>query len=133
MITATKPLSTKELSALYDRIYNIADRLFKKHNPCNICTKNKKLCCTGYPTGRERLCCEGCWDMKTDHYSLFGCTTKCLACKIYLCTSVNKENKLLVHRLFRLRDIAHRYIPYLLCYQSKEQWLKLIKESYENS
>lgn len=127
MITAE--LDIEKLSVLYDRIYNIADRLIKKHNPCNIHTKDKKLCCTGYPMGMERLCCEDCWNMKIDHYSLFGCTTNCLACKIYLCHAAKKENKLLAHRLLKIKIFAEKHIPNLCCYQSKEQWLKRTKDN----
>ena len=35
----TTTADIEKLSALYDRIYDIADRLIKKHNPCNIHTK----------------------------------------------------------------------------------------------
>ena len=124
MITAE--LDVEKLSALYDRIYDIADRLIKKYNPCKIHIKDKKLYCTGYPTGslHGRLCCEGCWEKKIDHYSLFGCTTKCLPCKTYLCMSAGKENRLLAHRLFKLRDFVIKHFPATRCYQSKEQWLE---------
>ena len=128
-LTSTQPqqLSIRELSALYDRIYDIADRLIKKHNPCKIHTKNKKLYCICFPTGRKRLCCYGCWNMEIDHYSLFGCTTKCLLCKTYLCKAANRENILLAHRLTKLKKFMHKYIPALYCYTSKEQWLKQIE------
>lgn len=128
--TAVKnKLSTEGLSVLYDRIYNIADRLIKKHNPCKIHTKNKKLCCVGFPTGRKRLCCYGCYNMKIDHYSLFGCTTECLPCKTYLCPNAQYENKVLYKRLCKLRGFAQKHIPSICCYQSKEQWSIMLEEN----
>lgn len=129
MATATKipKLSIAELSALYDRIYNIADRLIKKYNPCNIHTKNKRLCCTSHPEGHitrlKRLCCNNCWWAEVDHYSLFGCATKCLLCKLYLCEEAGEENKLLSYRLHKLKSFALKHL-YLHYFQSKEQWLK---------
>jgi len=74
----SKPLSTKELtieemSALYERIYDISDRLLKKHNPCNIHkeiqphhlfpTKLEEI--TTCKSRRvDSLCCNSCkyWD-----------------------------------------------------------------------
>ena len=104
MPTAIKPTtkSITELSAIYDRIYDIADRLIKKHNPCNIYTKivpAKKLFfnpifpeqlientyCNSNGTVNA-LCCEGCkyWDK--------GCTVKALGCKLFLCQCVKNKN-----------------------------------------
>ena len=101
-------VNIEKLFALYDRIYDIADRLIKKHNPCKIHTKNKKLCCVTHPMGKERLCCTGCWDNNggTDHYSFFGCAVKCLKCKTHLCGRAERENKLLHKRLHRLEIFA---------------------------
>jgi len=129
-LTSIQPqqLSTKELSALYDRIYDIADRLIKKYNPCKIHTKNKRLCCETYPMGKERLCCTGCWDNEnTDHYSFFGCTVKCLKCKTWLCVKAETGNKLLYHRLCKLQNFAFDHLPPYWYYESKEQWLKQIE------
>ena len=129
MITATKSLSVAELSALYDRIYDIADRLIKKHNPCKIHTKDKKLCCVDYPRGRWRLCCNNCFYEKIDHWSFFGCTIKCLPCKLYLCDAVMQKNKRLSNKLYRLKRFAYKYGLALTSdyFMSKEQWLKQIR------
>ena len=133
MITAeldTEKLNMEKLSALYDRIYDIADRLIKKHNPCKIHTKDKKLRCISYPTGAKRLCCSGCWDNsyngKIDHYSFFGCTVKCLKCKTHLCSIATEENQLLNNRLHKLGKFAFDNLPSFYYYQSKERWLKRI-------
>ena len=134
MLTATKPkakLSVAELSALYDRIYNIADRLLKKHNPCKIHIKDKKLCCMGYPTGKNRLCCYNCFHEKIDHWSFFGCTVKCLSCKLYLCDRIIEKNKQLFNRLCRLKGFAYKHglVSTRYYFTSKKQWLKMMEES----
>ena len=135
MLTATKPktkLSVAELSALYDRIYDIADRLFKKYNPCNIHTKNGRLYCISHnehwnPT--HHLCCGGCIDNCTlygGHWSKGGCTTKCLPCKLYLCDYAQGKNRQFFHQLHRLKQFAYKHgLPRdSYYYMSKEQWLK---------
>jgi len=132
MKTATKSLSVAELSALYDRVYDTADKLLKKHNPCKIHTKDKKLCCTSHPKGHttrlKRLCCGGCWEeYRVDHYSLFGCATKCLRCKLWLCSEAKKENEVLDYRLGVLEKFVTYNIPEVCYYQSKEQWLRQIR------
>lgn len=107
MITLTKP--TTDVSAIYDRIYDIADRLFKKYNPCNIhTTKTGFVLCKEYKTiadvkwAQKRgyfLCCSNC-----KHQSKIGCTIKCLPCKLFHCCYIT--DKLLKKRLRKLRDIA---------------------------
>ena len=136
MITAeldTEKLNMEKLSALYDRIYDIADRLIKKHNPCKIHIKDKKLCCMCYPTGGARLCCSGCWDNGgIDHYSFFGCTVKCLKCKTWLCGKAETENKLLYHRLCKLGKFAFDNLPSFYYYQSIEKWLEHMQKKTHN-
>lgn len=132
MITATKSLSIQELSTLYDRIYDIADRLFKKYNPCNIYTKDGKLYCINHNDNRNAtlyLCCGGCigdWDGKRNYWSENGCTTKCLPCKLYLCGYAKGKNRRLCDQLFRLKQFAYKHgLPHETSYfTSKEDWLK---------
>lgn len=119
MIIATKSLSTQELSALYDRIYDIADRLFKKYNPCNIHTKNNKTRCMNKLYKHNYLCC--CmWSNECKH-SKNGCTIKCLACKLFMCSrifyvydkngiqKINKKYKHFVNKITRLKRIVNRH------------------------
>jgi len=148
MITAeldTK-LSVKELSALYDRIYDIADRLIKKHNPCNIHTEiqphhlyptklEKETVCMSYSI--NSLCCSGCkyWDK--------GCTVKSLGCKLFLCQCVT--NKILQERFRKLREYGRKHLNFTYCdvnwgnqtftysvvdkyFVSKENWLKWLEK-----
>ena len=134
----TKELSVEEMSALYDRIYNIADRLIKKHNPCNIhTTKTGYTLCKQYNTvrsvkGKEEkrhyLCCTAC-----EYQSKTGCPIKCLPCKLFLCGSI-PNGRVIIDRLYRLKVIAERkykiaLFPY---YRTKNEILKdsLRKISY---
>ena len=141
MPTATKEKTTIELSAIYDRIYDIADRLIKKHNPCNIHIEtiphhlyptklNEETVCMSYSI--NSLCCGECkyWDK--------GCTVKSLGCKLFLCQYI--KNKTLQKRFRRLRDYSIKHLSftyydtnwkqkrtYLIAsryYAPKEDWLK---------
>ena len=140
MLTATKPkakLSVAELSALYDRIYDIADRLLKKHNPCNIRTEGTKVSCT-YRLCETRLCCGGC-----DKYWDKGCTVKALGCKLFLCGAV--RNKILQKRFRKLREYGRTHLNFTYndsnwgnqtftysavdkYYTPKENWLKWLEK-----
>ncbi len=129
-------LSAKDLSALYDRIYNIADRLFKKYNPCNIHIKHKKSRCVEYHKNRgyntNRLCCSGCGEYPErdiNHWSKTGCTVKCLACKLYICPKIRQQHRRLSYQLSRLERFAsHHNISASAYFISKETWLKQIEE-----
>ena len=130
--TTTQP-NIAELSALYDRIYDIADRLLKKHNPCNIHKDGKRFSCT-YRLCGTRLCCGKChkyWDK--------GCTVKALGCKLFLCGAI--RHKVLQRRFRKLREYGRIHLSFILyfsqvkCnysivdryYISKEDWLKQIE------
>lgn len=128
--TAVKEkLSVEELSALYDRIYNIADRLFKKYSPCNIYIKNGKSSCFCYPKHKPNLCCNDCV-----HLGLFGCIAQCLACKLYMCPEISQNHPTMCKRLNRLRNITWRLgIPIRKYFTPKEKCLEHIKEKHENN
>ena len=125
-LTSTQPqqLSIIELSALYDRVYDIADRLFKKYNPCNIHTIKGGICCTSRKTNNAfGLCCGGC-----KHISKTGCTVRCLPCKLFICDTLmyvydnkgkwirNKKYKHFVDKFERLQVIAKKYGIYTYAY-----------------
>lgn len=116
-----------DLSTTYDRVYNIANKMFKKHNPCNIHTTKKGfvLCKKFYhykhvnqqqKQGRF-LCCSAC-----EHQSETGCPVKCLPCKLFCCSSVN--NKAVINKLYKLRCLAEKHgidlFPY---YRTKDEIL----------
>ena len=79
------------------------------------------------------LCCYGC------RYWNKGCTIKVLGCKLFLCSSI--KNIVLQNRFRRLQQYANQYLVFdyitggYKCsaaykyYMSKEDWLKLLKES----
>ncbi len=146
MPTAT--LNTVELSALYDRIYDIADRLIKKYNPCNICIKNNKTLCTYYTIDKHdefylpqnKLCCLYC---SKGYWSKRGCTVKSLGCKLFLCQAIT--NKILKRRFKKLREYSRKHLNFTYnnsswgnqiftysvvdkYYTPKEDWLKLMKD-----
>lgn len=58
-------------------LYDAMDKLIKKYNPCKI--RNKKCV-------RGRMCCADC-----EYLSDTGCITKCLTCKLWFCTHVDKH------------------------------------------
>ncbi len=133
--TDAKPkLSIAELSALYDRVYDIADRLLKKHNPCNIHKgrgKNKNLLfCKSHKNkygGFKQLCCSGCDnspEIGKSHWSKSGCTVKALACKLYLCPDI--RNRKLQKRFVTLREYSYSIVDKY--YVSKEDCFTLMEK-----
>lgn len=137
--TAVKErLSVDELSALYDRIYDIADRLFKKYNPCNIrMTRADNTYClyhspryrrsVTYSDSPNKLCCRGC-----EHW-LNGCTVKCLRCKLFICCSAGNKFPMFLKRLRKLKAIAYnKGLSIGGCYFPKEKWLKELRGKHEN-
>lgn len=138
----TKEMTIDELSVIYDRIYDIADRLFKKYNPCNIhTTKTGVVVCNKHSDKihnkyaqreyNEFLCCSTC-----KYLSISGCTIKCLPCKLFLCSWFYYDNSKYDYKDFkaklkRLRDIATKYG--ILVYQgayfrTKEEVLQISKD-----
>ena len=148
MITEQQ-VDIEKLSALYDRIYDIADRLIKKHNPCNICIKNNKILCTYYTIDKHdefylpqnKLCCLYC---SKGYWSKEGCTVKALGCKLFLCQVV--KNKVLKKRFQKLREYGRKHLNFDYWdenwkqsynysivdkyYISKKDWLKQLEKSY---
>ena len=106
--TVIKSTTNTNISAIYDRIYDIADRLFKKYNPCEIRIKNKRISCKCYQKGiplanKHYLCCSIC-----KHCSKNGCTVKCLACKLHRCHGI-KYPVFFMKRLNKLHKTARSY------------------------
>lgn len=73
-------------SELYDVLFDQADRIVKKVNPCNI-RKNEsgELVCNGVS---PEWCCGGCQYLTTN-----GCSVKALGCKLWLCIQVQGTPK----------------------------------------
>ena len=108
-LTHSQQLSTKRLSALYDRIYDIADRLFKKYNPCEICIKDNKTKCINKHYNCNHLCCQW-WTDRCKHWDN-GCTVKCLACKLFACYTIEESKRQVnfIKTLYKLRRIANKH------------------------
>lgn len=87
--------------AIYDRLCVIADRLLARYNPCAGC----QGCDLIKPQPYD--CCEGCPFLGPQ-----GCTTSCLACKLWLCAEPENKANLdarktrLIHQMWRLKRIA---------------------------
>lgn len=131
-----------KMSKLYDRIYAIADKLLKKHNPCNIHVKNSRLYCSCHTAGCHKkymLCCNGCKYGVSEH----GCTVKALGCKLFLCHIAG--NKIFHRQMKRLREFTRKHLMFYYyengnrgeywCYSiadkyfvSKQDWLNIMED-----
>lgn len=83
----------------YMRLFNIADRLMKRYDPCNGCKG-----CALFPKPFD--CCVGC-----PFNGPTGCVTHSIACKLWLCDSLPRKGKvkgarLMRHQIRRLQRIA---------------------------
>jgi len=78
-----KQTARRQLSAIFDDLYDRASAVVKKYNPCKVengtCMAGRKI-----ETG---LCCTGC-----RHLGPNGCTTKSLICRMWLCY-VGREDR----------------------------------------
>lgn len=103
-------MNIKQKTELHDRLYRHADKLIKKHNPCEI--KDRK-CIVG------KCCCDNC-----DHLTENGCGVKCLRCKLYLCYKA-RNNVSLSKTLARMLQKAYRHNIVHFRY-SREQIIKTL-------
>ena len=68
-------------SEIYDKIYQEAQDILNKYNPCEIVVKDGFATCrTESCCDEGQICCCGC-----NFHSNKGCTVKCLVCKLFLC------------------------------------------------
>jgi hypothetical protein len=101
----------KDLSDLHDKVYDIADKLIKEHNPCNIHKlDNGKIGCTNHPDGdyNNMLCCSDCRTTTEEGYWDNGCTVECLGCKLYLCSAARRNNRELSDKLYNLQRTVEK-------------------------
>ncbi|HOF42321.1 MAG TPA: hypothetical protein PLF30_02480 [Candidatus Moranbacteria bacterium] len=68
---------TRFKSELYDALYETADSILKKYDPCKFKSGTCKT---------RGNCCEGC-----KYLSKNGCTVKALSCKLWLCDDVRRS------------------------------------------
>lgn len=102
-----------KLSKEYDRIYEEADALFKRYDPCQF--KDGKCKSEVFPDG----CCEGCVYLGSN-----GCTIQSLGCKLFMCGSVIKHKEL-YSGIRALTIEAGRKLLATNCRINKEQSLKM--------
>ena len=88
-------MNLKQKMQLYDRLYNHADKLLKRHNPCKI---ENGECILGKP------CCNNCKHLTKD-----GCDVKCLMCKLHLCWKIRSDFYKLSKTLARMKEKAWRH------------------------
>lgn len=108
----------KKLSKQYDRLYGLADKLFKKYNPCQIKDGNCIM--------NSNCCCQGC-----EYLGKSGCTVKALACKLHICGAYvwrDGSNEKLIKRLFRLQRIA-KELDIWFVRSSKEETFNFLKQN----
>ena len=89
--------TVEERSRKYDELYDEADAFLKEHTPCSKCKG-----CTLFG-GSDPSCCKGC-----PFLGPTGCTTKCLACKLWLC-EYGVLSPAQRHQLWRMQDEAEEY------------------------
>jgi len=120
-------MTKQELSELYDKLYESADRLFKKYNPCGI---EAGICLSvrmdhgetaRYGHHRDTLCCTGC-----EYHTSSGCTVKAIYCKLWICDRVRKYgDPIFVVKIDRLWKRSRPLRQY-----SAEQSVRISKEDY---
>lgn len=71
----------EQLEKAYDILFDQADIIVKKHNPCRISH--------GRCLGNLASCCSGC-----KYLGPTGCTTKALTCKMWFCVHSTADKKL---------------------------------------
>lgn len=119
-------ITRERLSKVYNKLYNKADKIVKRKNPCGI-HKNEQgdhvcLACKEHPDFDEdsqfadnytakygikpnTMCCGGC----PSHEQGKGCTaTMPLACKAWTCPTVQSANPDIARKLFRIEKRAEK-------------------------
>ena len=110
----------KELSKIYDDLYEQGQKIIDTFNPCEI--SNDK--CARVVDSRFGLsqpfgyfCCQGC-----KYLGETGCTTKSLWCKLWLCYSRTEKHKECSKQLDRIHLLSH-ILGFFDGRRSKEQTL----------
>ncbi len=85
-------MDTEAKRELYNYLYEQADFLWKRYNPCNI---TEGICLAMWKHKRSDTCCTAS-RFTDDHVNNkckdlgpFGCKIKSLACKLWLCNDID--------------------------------------------
>lgn len=110
-------------SLVYDFLYIAADQLIKKYDPCQIYkdASGEAICIRDSPS----KCCRGCRYLGPDE-----CITKCLACKLGLCSAAVSANQKLNKSLGKMRAIACNYRVYRIRMPKREIFNCLKRSKY---
>ncbi len=131
-------MTKREIERIYDDLYDKADKLFKKYNPCQF--NPQTGLCNAYPDiasewDRDKayvLCCSGCSyvkERKHQHSLKSGCRVKSLGCKLYYCdTFRNPKPKGFRKELDKIIDVYGKVGFYNSVYVGKR---KCIETTYK--
>lgn len=120
---------------MYDFLYTIGDQLIKTYNPCQIQKDaDGEVNCLEERLREERLrdrtdktlCCTTCKFLGPS-----GCTTRCLGCKLGLCSVAQEANLELYKILHKMLRVAYKYDMGIIRTSKEEvfKYLKVVKES----
>ena len=112
----------------YDEVYEKAQELFDKYNPCEIKREGSKVSCVGglKQEGNE-LCCYGCGYLGKN-----GCTVKALDCKLWLCSVIARRHPIREELKKLKRDMSWELEEVLDLRTTKQKTLGRLKSgSYD--
>ncbi len=113
-------MNLKELSVKYDRIYEEADELFKKHNPCQF---EGSRCIMDRTAGDSE---NGCCYRLCPNFGPSGCKARSLGCKLFTCKSFSEEDFEFSLKISKLRREAAGICSGFVCIvTTKEDILKI--------
>lgn len=114
-------MNIKQIAALYDRLYDKADKLFKKHNLCDMTEEG----CRG---GKWAVCSCSCNVPGLTICPHFrdpeGCTARMLWCKLRYCWYVRDTRKFdsTLKQLDKMKRVMDRY--HIKYGETREQMVK---------
>lgn len=91
-------------SKLYDLIYDKADKLIKKYNPCGIYKDANGFVMCNFDYGNGHTCCCDC-----RYIGLYGCVIENAACRVFLCMHERRKYPVLGKKLRKLERILDKY------------------------
>ena len=91
-------VSRKSLEEVYDDLYDRAQAVLDKYNPCDIkedetghitcvCTRSDSNYLGRTKEEQSQLCCYGCRFLTKN-----GCRVRCLMCKLHLCHAIPEKH-----------------------------------------
>lgn len=86
-------------SQMYDVLYEVAGKIFKKLNPCDLVNDT---CFESRRDNQRCRCCEGCKHFRDKE----GCVVKALGCKLWLCMHSSDQHPYIKGYLDALRTVA---------------------------